>query len=205
MSASTTSTPAYEVDFGCAPFELLDGIYASRLAKSGLKGDYLEAESEYGEWLCDLVRRGRGAYLHGRPGRGKTYAAAHAVRVFTAERFGRRGRIDTAWLITAKRLLDEIKDDMGTGYAYRIERAEEVGLLIIDDFGAERLTDWAIETLTRIIDTRVAANLPTIFTSNYPLGALRDIWGDIPGSRMASRIGGSCEVREINGQDRRLS
>ena len=52
-----------------------------RLRKAGLRGGYMRAKSDIGERVCGLVERGRGAYLWGEPGRGKTYAAAHAVRV----------------------------------------------------------------------------------------------------------------------------
>lgn len=204
MSDSKTSTASCE--FGFADESIHAQIYESQLLKAGLRGEYRHAETELGEKLCALVESGRGAYLFGKPGRGKTFSAAHAVRRFTASHMGLGGRRNKAWLVTAKRLLDDIKADMNEHSSNTVERAEEVGLLVIDDFGAERLTDWAIETLTRIIDSRTTSGLPTILTSNYPLGQLRDIWGEIPGARMASRIGGACEVfPEITGEDRRLS
>lgn len=56
-----------------------------------------------------------------------------------------------------------------------------------------------------LIDARVASGLPTIVTSNFSLGELRDRWGGMPGMRIASRLGGACERIQMGGVDRRLS
>lgn len=173
----------------------------SGLRKAGLRGGYMHARSEVGERVCRLVERGRGAYLWGEPGRGKTYAAAHAVRV-AVERS--RGAKTPAKLVSAKRLLDSIREGFNGGDRDALRRAEVVPLLALDDLGAERPTDWAIETLTGLIDARTAEGLPTIVTSNYSLGQLRELWGGMPGARIASRLGGACERIEVTGPDRRL-
>ena len=158
-------------------------------------------QSDIGERVCRIVERGRGAYLWGEPGRGKTYAAAHAVRV-AVERS--KGTKPPAKLVSAKHLLDSIRDGFNGGDRDALRRAETVPLLALDDLGAERPTDWAIETLTGLIDARTAEGLPTIVTSNYSLGQLRELWGGMPGARIASRLGGACERIEVTGPDRRL-
>ena len=164
----------------------------SMLRKAGLRGGYMQADSEIGRRVCSLVEQGRGAYLWGEPGRGKTYAAAHAVRVAVERSKG------------TKHLLDSIRDGFNGGDRDALRRAETVPLLALDDLGAERPTDWAIETLTGLIDARTAEGLPTIVTSNYSLGQLRELWGGMPGARIASRLGGACERIEVTGPDRRL-
>lgn len=181
--------------------ELVRKTRESRLSKAGLRGCYMHAESDVGERVCRLVDQGRGAYLWGEPGRGKTYAAAHAVRV-AVERGGAGSA--SAKLLSAKQLLDSIRDGFNGGDRDALRRAERVPLLALDDLGAERPTDWAIETLTGLIDARTAEGLPTIVTSNYSLGKLRELWGGMPGARIASRLGGACERIEVTGPDRRL-
>lgn len=181
--------------------ELVRKTRESRLRKAGLRGCYMHAESDVGERVCRLVDQGRGAYLWGEPGRGKTYAAAHAVRV-AVERGGAGSA--SAKLLSAKQLLDSIRDGFNGGDRDALRRAERVPLLALDDLGAERPTDWAIETLTGLIDARTAEGLPTIVTSNYSLGQLREVWGGVPGARIASRLGGACERIEVTGPDRRL-
>ena len=177
--------------------EVMRKARSCRLHKAGLLGHYQDAKCKQGEQLYDLADAGTGSYVWGVPGVGKTYAAAAAVRL--ALRDGK-----TAKLITSKRLLDGIKDGYGNGDSYVLETAETVQLLVLDDLGAERPTDWAIETLSRLIDTRYASDRPTIITSNYKLGELRDMWGGMPGARVASRIAGACKIIHFSGEDRRL-
>lgn len=49
---------------------------------------------------------------------------------------------------------------------------QKVDLLIIDDIGKEKPTDWKLQTLFKLIDERGSGNLPIIFTSNYGLSKL---------------------------------
>ncbi len=173
------------------------------LNKAGLYGCYMTAQSEYGERVCKLVSTGRGAYLWGEPGVGKTYAAAHAIRKAVEKNIGLSRQV--AWLISSKKLLDIIRDGFNdSGSNEVLIRVENMLLLALDDLGAERPTEWAIETLSALIDTRTSSGLPTIFTSNYAIGELRDLWGGIAGARIASRLGGACERIEVIGEDRRL-
>ena len=83
-------------------------------------------------------------------------------------------------------------------------RAASAGLLVLDDIGAERATDWAVEQLTRLVDRRVADGLPIVCTSNLPLGRLGEAWGGMPGERLVSRLAGACERIEVTGDDWRL-
>lgn len=170
---------------------------------AGLVGSYAKAECPLGRRVHGLARSGRGAYLWGEPGTGKTWAAACAVRLWVEDE-GRLTGVPDVRLVTAKRLLDEIRDGFG-GDDRSLESAERVGLLALDDLGAERPTEWAIETLTRLLDTRTARCLPTVVTSNYRIGQLRDLWGGMAGKRMASRLAGACEAIEVSGPDRRLA
>lgn len=110
-----------------------------------------------------------------------------------------------ARLVTAKALLDAVKAEWDGGEKGTIHRAERYRLLALDDLGVERPTEWAMETITGLIDARVASGLPTIVTSNFSLGVLRDRWGGMPGMRIASRLGGACERIQMGGVDRRLS
>ena len=177
--------------------ELMAKQRACRLRKAGLHGAYTFAECEQGRELYDLAIEGTGSYIFGEPGTGKTYAAAAAVRLALKSGL-------TAKMITAKRLLDAIKEGYDANDSYALEDAETVQLLVLDDLGAERPTDWAIETLSSLIDTRYSTDHPTIITSNYRLGELRDLWQGMAGARVASRIMGACKLIHFQGKDRRL-
>lgn len=189
---------------GCEMEAVEAGVRAWRLRMAGLRGAYAEAECQLGRRVHALARSGRGAYLWGEPGTGKTWAAACAVRLWV-EYGGFSASAPDARLVTAKRLLDEVREGYDGGDRRALERAERVGLLALDDLGAERATEWAMETLTRLMDTRSAEGLPTVVTSNCRIGHLRDLWGGMAGKRMASRLAGACEAIEVSGPDRRLA
>lgn len=67
---------------------------------------------------------------------------------------------------------------------YVIDRYSKAEILVLDDLGAEKTTEWAIETLSLILDRRDRELLPTIITSNLSLG---DIAGKLSG-RISSRM-----------------
>ena len=72
-------------------------------------------------------------------------------------------------------------------------------LLILDDLGAERPTEWAVETIAYVVDHRYEERLWTIVTSNYaPHELIRRLGGDNPviGRRIVSRLlDGATQVR----------
>lgn len=181
----------------CDLDEILARVRESGLRKCGLAGPYASADSELGRRVYALARAGRGAYLWGEPGTGKTHAAACSVRMCHARGIG-------AKLVTAKRLLDEVRAGYDGGDRGALERAARVPLLALDDLGAERPTEWAMEQISSLIDGRVSAGLPTVVTSNYRIGQLRDLWGGMEGKRVASRLAGACEAFQVAGPDRRI-
>lgn len=178
--------------------DVMAGIMRSRVRKAGLFGDYSGADCEMGRRVYDAARSGRGAYLYGPCGTGKTYAAACAVRLAVMD--GRKAR-----LVSVSRLLEDARREYDGGERGVLDRAARTWLLALDDLGAERPTEWAIERVCDLVDYRVMRNLPTIFTSNYRLGDIRNRFGDVEGMRVASRIGGACEIIEVGGKDRRIS
>lgn len=76
----------------------------------------------------------------------------------------------------------------------------DADLLVLDDLGAEKSTEWASEKLFRIIDGRFKDSRPIIVTSNLKLSQIgrRYQEGDFPaGERLASRIAGACTVVDV--------
>lgn len=86
-------------------------------------------------------------------------------------------------------------------YAY-IESFRKYELLIIDDLGIERNTDYALEQVYAVIDERYKANLPLIVTTNLTISQLRNPI-DAAHARIYSRILEMCTPVRIDCEDRR--
>ncbi len=104
----------------------------------------------------------RALLLAGPARTGKTTAAyaitndVHAQGVWTVTR-------------TAADLSAALKPDSGEPLAYQY--AAECQLLLLDDLGRERVTDWWLEQLQRIVDVRCSNNRRIIATTNHGTNA----------------------------------
>ncbi|PYV08994.1 MAG: DNA replication protein DnaC, partial [Acidobacteria bacterium] len=80
----------------------------------------------------------------------------------------------------------------------------EVDVLVLDDLGANKPTDWVRETMEHIINCRYNDRKLTIFTSNYldaPARQGEETLTDRIGARLRSRLHEMCKVIEIRGDD----
>ncbi len=146
--------------------------------------------------LIETIRETRkGIYLWGPVGTGKTYAV-WAIKKHVEENMRVKVKI-----FSAPDMLDQIRDDFDHKDTYNLDRIlANRGLLIIDDLGAEKTSEWVTETLFKIVNKRYEEMLPTIVTSNLDLGELADRVGD----RIPSRLAEMCEIIKLEGEDRRL-
>lgn len=153
------------------------------------------------EHILKIKEHRRGLYIHGTVGSGKThlmYAIGKGVE--ESEVVNLRAR---AYSCTD--LLRQIREDFNQTDPYsRKHTLEDLlefrGLLMIDDIGSEKLSEWVLETFYTIVNKRYEEMLPTVFTSNLELHELAERIGD----RTVSRIVESCDVFEVTGDDRRL-
>lgn len=149
--------------------------------------------------LCKNIRKSkRGIYIHGSVGTGKTHIA-YAIAKKWEEATG--GRV-TFWNTTE--LLQEIKDDFDrdnyskTRVMERLMETEQ--LIVLDDIGVEKATDWSLEKFYLLVNKRYNEMRPMIFTSNYSVAELAERIGD----RTVSRVVELCDVVRLDGNDRRL-
>jgi len=74
------------------------------------------------------------------------------------------------------------------------------GVLILDDVGAEKMTEFVRQMTYYIINEREQRDLRTLITSNFSLGELNNQIDP----RISSRIAGMCKVLKFKGEDRRI-
>lgn len=160
----------------------------SILGKSGIKKRYLsrtidsfsvtaenkrsfEVATDYIKNFREYFTQGKGLYLEGPCGTGKTHLAiAIALAI-----------INTGVPVICKTSID-ILGDIKRCYERNSEVTEEevleayktVDLLIIDDLGKEQVTEWSVPVLYSILNERYEALLPTIITTNYNTTALAE-------------------------------
>lgn len=89
-----------------------------------------------------------------------------------------------------------------------IKLYENVDLLIIDDLGKEKPSEWGLEKLFTIINSRYENNLPVIITTNYNQNALVErlsLNGEIETAKsIISRLYEMCYLVKIDDIDHRI-
>lgn len=147
---------------------------------------------------------GRGLFLEGQPGVGKTHLAV-AVLKQVVQTTGARGLFyDTRDLLRLIR--STYNSATHTTELEVLTPVMTADLLVLDDLGAEKTSEWVDETMNLIVNTRYNERRVTLFTSNY-----QDIPDDTDpnalvfriGARMRSRLHEMCEFVELDGADYR--
>ena len=117
--------------------------------------------------LEDGSFRGTGLLFVGTPGVGKTHLAA-AVLSELIRRYRVRGRfVDfTALVHRIQSTFDPTSNDSKHEVLNPITHSE---VLVLDELGAQKPTEWVQNTLYLILNTRYTLRLPTLFTTNYRL------------------------------------
>ncbi len=128
----------------------------------------------------------------GPTGVGKTHQAFGIIRELDRQ----------AWeFITAADLFASLRPRQGYDTEALMQRYCRTGLLVIDDLGASKPTDWTDEITFRLINTRYENLRRTVITSNLPVPELKKVIGE----RVSSRLTEMCTVIAMKGEDRRLS
>ena len=132
----------------------------------------------------------QGLLFYGPVGTGKSYTAACIANALMER--------STPVIMTS--FVKILQDIQGTGNeAQYIQILNSASLLIIDDLGAERSTDYALEKVYNIIDSRVRANKPMLLTTNVDLDDMLEC-EDIRYKRVYDRIFECCHPVQICGE-----
>lgn len=149
--------------------------------------------------LDENLAAGRGVWLYGDPGTGKTTLAMlvsklaleknHSVAIYSLPKL----------LANIRRTYDA--EPGGDSYITFFERLTSVDLLHIDDLGAEKRSDWVLEQLYALINERYEAQRSILVTTNLDEAELKEQIGQRTVSRLVEMCG-ACMV-PMHGDDRR--
>ncbi|WP_053924626.1 ATP-binding protein [Streptomyces chattanoogensis] len=159
----------------------------------------------YGSTGRRRIAHGPSLLLWGATGTGKTHQAYGAIRALTAAGCG------VQWhAATAADLYADMRPRTGVDPEHMLRQIVRVPLLLLDDLGAAKPSEWTEEITFRLINWRCQNRLPTIFTSNMPpvrtseTPARQPVLRDKVGDRVLSRLSGMCTAVEFTGPDRRF-
>lgn len=163
-----------------------------------------------------LMNDGSGLLLTGAIGVGKTHLAVGILQALVDERGA------TGLFYDYRELLKQVQNS----YNPRVAATElevlapvfDAEVLVLDEIGASKPTDWVWDTVAHILNTRYNDKRTTIITTNYanlpPLGMAmgdenqrptrtirEETLGDRIGERMRSRLQEMCVVVEMQGED----
>lgn len=153
-----------------------------------------EMAKKYVDRFQDMYKKNQGLLLYGPVGTGKSFTAACIGNYLLNNA---KPVIMTSFV---KILQDIWENDREAEYITILNSAS---LLIVDDLGTERETDYALEKVYNIIDSRVRANKPMIITSNLELNDMMEC-EDIRKKRIYDRILECCYPMYVGGKSFRM-
>ena len=138
--------------------------------------------------------QGKGIFFTGPVGCGKTHLAFAIVNELV-----KRGVKSLA--ATVPDLMDDLRPQTDGQLDKKIETLKTIDLLVLDDLGAQRNTEWVTERIFVVLNARYNNLLPTIITSNTYLEELEKVqgWG-----RMVDRLLEMCQLVRMKGTSYRL-
>lgn len=172
----------------------------SNMAKWTFKNDdghnqkMTDVMQNYVKNFTDFKKDGKGLLLHGTVGTGKTYFAACIANSLIDEGY-------KVVMTNFARLTNQLQG-MFAGRQEFIDDFNNYSLLIIDDLGAERNSEYMKEFVFNIIDARYRSGLPFIITSNLTMDEIKKPQ-DIGYARIYDRILERCFPVEVSGISRR--
>lgn len=164
---------------------------------------YPEEDQPYMNGLKDFCRRYADGIaigiqdeclmLVGDVGRGKTFLSSAIANVVVAAK-------KSVVYFTFAEFLDLVRMhrfDDDEEYRNGIQRLLDADLIVLDDLGAEKVTEFVLQELFNIINHRINRRLPMVVSTNLTAHELEDTYGE----RIASRLLHGFRVLHLRGED----
>lgn len=152
---------------------------------------------KYVENFDVMLSKNQGILFWGNVGTGKSYTAAAIANELIDQ-------MHSAIMTSFIKLLNEMMqfgcsdNDKRLSAADYIQKLNQAQLLVIDDLGAERGTDFALEKVYDIIDSRYRSGKPIILTTNLEMSQMKNC-DDIRYNRIYDRIFEMCYPVKVDG------
>lgn len=153
-----------------------------------------DAMRRYVEKWPEIKRDGMGLLLYGPVGTGKTFFAACIANAL----------IDTGvdvMMTSFARIVNHMQGSFEGRQEY-LDSLVRHPLLVIDDLGTERGSDYMLEQVYSVINARYQTGLPLILTTNISIGEIKEP-ADLKYQRIYDRVLEMCHPVEITGRSRR--
>ena len=151
----------------------------------------------YADNFDEMYKTDTGLLLYGGVGTGKTFLAACIANALVDE-----GQY--VMMVNLPSLISSMNADFGEQREYYNDKISKAHLLILDDFGVERDTEFSVEQVYEIINARYKAGKPLIVTTNLSMQQLKDE-PLIGRRRIYDRVIEKCVPLMVKGESRRKS
>jgi hypothetical protein len=203
--------PCFET--ACADRRILRaGKVDQMLATAGVPLKFRNAAWKMPVFLEPFMKGHRGACLVGPEGVGKSAALALFIRERETRWSEHEGALEKdfpavwRWLDWPAFVMD-VQDAYGQSGEVSanklLKAAAAAPLLVVDDIGAEKVTEAVGGWLYVLLDHREKWLLPTFLTTNVPIEGPGNI-DERYSTRISGRIVGPCDVLKMSGKSRRL-
>ncbi len=162
--------------------------------KDNGKNDKMQIVRKYANNFEKFAEQGQGLLIYGGVGSGKTFAASCVANAVI-------DKGQSALVSNFIRLINQSNEAWERRQAV-VDGLQNYKLLVLDDLGVERQSEYMREQMFNIIDTRYRSNLPLIITTNLPIEQIKntdDIWL----KRIYDRILAMCIPIDFGNTNRR--
>ena len=193
---------------------MIYGDIGKRFEDSTIENYKCPPGNEQAKWACNAFIAGstEGLLLLGPVGTGKTHLLSAVAKAFHQDAdpvFEDRDGVTVAISKKVKTvafymmldLVAALRDDIRNNTTRTIKQCLSADLMVLDDLGVERSTEFIAEEIAQIINGRYNAMKPIAVSTNLTVQGIKERYTD----RSISRWVETCTMVEMNHEDYRMS